>query len=262
MKTRPQYAAVLLAGWLAACALPVPKTRDVAKAGKITTKRPRLDGIRAGVTTVDELRHVLDPFATDASAAEFFWARWEEAMLPYEWQGGSGSERDWRIVNVLARFDSAGLTADYRVCTERKLVECLVSFAGRVTPPTFADPPVEFNARRLAKGWGTDRFDGTMSLGSSEVSFRGHAGNALRQSAPFRFQVPWADIARVQVRYGSRAEMLWLRLSFVREFEHVDFVEFSASPAVAWSIVGAWSAAHSSTRNSPGANRRQHDRQR
>jgi hypothetical protein len=178
------------------------------------------------VTTAEELRRTLDPFVTAASTVSFFWARWEEAMLPYEWQGGSGSEREWRIVNVLARF-----------------TDCLNDFVSRVPPPPLAEASLDCGSSgRETASVSSDRLEGSILFGKDGAALRGSSHGLLRHPAPFTADLGWDRIHHLRIRYGSSSESLYVTVHFRPAVARVSFAGILLPPRDVWRLAGALAA--------------------
>lgn len=240
---KARFIALLSLGFLSACMIPIPSTRNVAMAGGVKTTRPNLDGIRAGVTSRGELEQLVGSFHADASDSVFFWARWEEAMLPFKYDSRNASDRDWRIVNVLAVSDSRGILSHYRVCSERNLAECLYFMAAHAPEPGCSVPALAFQAHRWATLWGTDRFHGSITFSERGAILWGDQGNTFRPHTPINFEVGWRQIDRIRVRFGSSANSLRLTIHFKPVVSGVDYVSILASPCATWRLIRTYRSA-------------------
>src|SRR5690242_18829969 len=210
-RTAPLLVATTMFLSAAAGCIVIPHPRDVAVAGGRQTKKPRLAFLKVGSTTRDDVLRIIGPFDSDASDGPFLWARWQQVKVQVEWfaasYGGAagGSDRVWKIVNLLALFDEQGQLTTLRVCSEGDLMECLCRV--RVQMP----PGVPTPQALLVAANHESRFhhaQGRVIVEDGRLAFE------ERKDARHNFSVPLSEMLAPTLHHGSSAEFLHLRLHF------------------------------------------------
>jgi hypothetical protein len=234
----PLFGEVLLALLLAGC-IAIPHPRNVAMARGIETKKPKLEFLKTGATTRADMSRALGFFDTDASSGPLFWARWQQVKVQVEWAAGgyggagAGSERIWKIINVLATFDDNDVLTNYRICSERELMNCLEKFVhNQPFPAEFLNSlvvPASHEAR-LHNGEGRAIIEG------GEVTFE------ESKTPRHNFRRPLTEIAEVTLHLGSSPELLRLRVHF-RAAASPHAIAVTASPREAMQLFAMFQAA-------------------
>ena len=244
----PRIAAPLLALWtalLTGC-VGIPHKRNVAGGQGVQTAKPRLSSVQEHVTTRAELEKLIGHFRTDASYGRFLWARWEQVKVQIAtlsiW--GPGSDRFWKIVNLLAIFDENDRVAEYRVCSEWDLIECLRGMAESVPepPPNALDPlPLETTMSRSTRR----EAYGRVLIADGRVYVEELEGG--------RFSLPVTAVSGVTLHTFSTPEELQLKLHFTKLTAPRETATMTASPAQAARLIWLLRPVNASTRQPEGA---------
>ncbi len=215
------------------CLVIIPHPRNVAIARGGETKKPKLDSIKTGQATREDVTNLLGHFDTDASRGRFFWARWQQVKVQVEWfvagcGGGycgaqGGSERSWKILNVLALFDEENSVRYYKICKEPNVISGLKDIVSQIDPaPDVASDLVlpASHAHPFFSKYG----HGRVIIENGSLSFEDQKG------PEHNFGVPLSTVERLDVAHGSSPEILRLRLNLKRD-ESPSKLTVAASPA-------------------------------
>jgi hypothetical protein len=203
--------------------------RDLAVAGGIVAKKPRLADFRQGATSRAELEEAVGQFKTKASYDRFFWARWQERDDPE-------SDRYWKIMNLVAVFDDQDRAARYRLCSERELPEYLHALAQSLPPPPGAEQALALsttpNLRRWQprSRWKNNEFEGRLTVENSQFVLRNVLGDIDRAPATAVDQVAAHDT------YSSPETLQW-KLHFSDNVKQRQTAPISLSPEQASRLV-------------------------
>jgi len=217
--------AVLVGSLSVSGCLVIPHPRNIATAGGIERKKPKLEFLKDGVTTKTDVLRELGDFDTNASKAHFVWARWQQVKVQAEWffAGGytaaGGSSRAWTIKNVLAGFDDNDILAGHRICSEGDLIACIdamIDYANPAEPSAALRLP---SSRRRRSP-----HDGSAIFKEGNVAFEHF------QKPKQTFVLPLSAIDRLTVAYGASPELLLLSLHFKAGTKPVDTLNLEASP--------------------------------
>jgi len=220
----------------------VPRSTHVACCPKSIP--PKLEGIKVGITRLEELQRALAPFTTDASQGRFFWARWYKRALPFRWLGTNGDDPEegdigeWKLVNVVAISDLRGVLQRYRVCSENALINCLREMAANLPEPPAPDSPrLMFRASREALTvWGKDRFHGELIFEAGRARLEGIEGSVFVTGPPLNKDFALSEIAEVRVRHGADQSSVALTI-YLKSDVGLDYVQFGASPGEMWQLI-------------------------
>jgi hypothetical protein len=211
----------------------IPHPRNVAIAQGYETKKPKLDSIKTGQTTREDMTTLLGPFDTDASRGRFFWARWQQVKVQVEWFVGGcaqtgcgaagGSERVWKIRNVLALFDEDGSVGYYSVCKETNVISSLKNIVSRLDPAPDVASDLVLPARHphpLFSKYG----HGRVIIENGTLSFED------QKEPEHNFGLSLSAVERLDAAHGSSPQILRLKLNLKRDKSPREFV-VEASPA-------------------------------
>jgi hypothetical protein len=202
----------------------VAHNKDLAVGQGVQALKPRLPSVREHVTTRSEFQKLVGHFQTDASYGRFFWARWQQVKLQIDSVGisGLGSDRFWKIVNVLAIFDEDDRVAEYQVCSERDLIECLRRMVEVIPePPANVWEPLVLDTTTWRST--TSEAYGRVVIADARVYVEELEGK--------RFSVPVAAMAGVSLHQYSGPEDLELKLHFRQPAGAMGTGAIAATPA-------------------------------
>lgn len=131
--------------------------------------RPNTVFVRDGRTTLNEVLDVLRPFETDASTADFFWARW----LPF--RSPPVREAAASVQNFIVEFDWNGIAVHSALYSDAKALPVLWREAGQFPDlqDAFAVPAWYWEAVRYLKG---SPHRGTLQVRREDLRFEPDRG--------------------------------------------------------------------------------------
>lgn len=212
----------------------IPHPRNIAIGRGFETKKPKLESIKTGQTTREDVTNLLGQFDTDASQGRFVWARWQQVKVQVEWfmAGASpnagmgaagGSERVWKILNVIALFDESGSVRYYRLCKETNVISNLKEIVSQIDPAPDVSSDLVLPA--------SHHHPPLNSHGRGRVIFENGALSFEEPKTPeHNFGLPLSAIERLNVAFGSSPEILRLRLNLRQDKSSREFI-LEASPA-------------------------------
>lgn len=200
--------------------------KDVATGHGVETVKPRLASVQEHVTTRKELQELVGRFQTNASYGRFFWARWQQVKVQVEsvsiW--GLGTDRFWKIVNVLAIFDGSDRIAEYRVCSEGNLIACLRDMIENAhEPPPNASEPLQLKTT-LSRSTPREAY-GRLLIADGRVY--------VEELDGARFSLPVTAVTGVTLHQYSSPETLEVRLHFNKATAPTETGTLTISPAEA-----------------------------
>lgn len=212
----------------------IPHPRNIAMAKGKETRKPNLAAFNANATTRKALTDLVGRFDTDASAGPFFWARWQQVKVQVEWAaaspgaGSGGSERVWKIINVLAIFDENGGATERRICSERELIGCISAMV-RKRPEAFAPPesllvPAEHQRYRRFR-------EGRAIVEKGKLSFEGRANR--------NFTTSLKSVTGLTLHTGSSPEFLRVKVHVSGTSKPAGDLMLTLSPREACQLIGA-----------------------
>jgi hypothetical protein len=221
--------------------IPIPVSRNIARAPGVEQTVPKLDGVKIGVTTRKELEGLVGPFLTVASDKRFLWARWEQVSFPVGcWRGKA--DRDWERMNVLAVADERGVLKQYRRCPEKVLLDCLAQMSGAWVP-TPAEPEVMVSHSGFWASSPSTSMNLAVDAGGLHIQERD--GSRKRSAPPKRYEVAPTDIKKLEIKNSGYPQAVDVRFEFRSGVLPVrDFTTYAASPSFVWNLVGYLHAAN------------------
>lgn len=230
-----------LAVMISSCIM-IPHPRDVASARGQLTKKPRLARLQPGLTTREDLLRMVGPFDSGALDTPLFWARWQQVKVQVEWFAASytnaagGSERVWKIVNLLARFDADNRLSAFQICSENELIQCLRRFRDQAAPGPLPTPSLVLPAEHNKP---FHHAQGRAILEEGRLAFE------EEKDTRHSFSVPLSELQELTLHHGSSPEFLRLKLHFRKTAAPLRDLPVVASPREAWYLVGVLQVAAS-----------------
>lgn len=179
--------------------------------------RPNTVFVRNGQTSRSEVVERLKAFDTEASTADFFWARWEQFRLPKVRNTRPAAQ------NFFVEFGSDGIATSWGLYSDAEVLDKL----WRAAIPSENINVVHFikawywNSAGYLKGRPTQ---GAVTIEKGQVWFE-DSGNAGRG-----FRIPLALLTRITSEDESSDEALHLSLRFADAAKPVRRIKIEASP--------------------------------
>jgi hypothetical protein len=213
----------------------IPHPRNIAIARGLQTPKPKLNMIKPGQTTREDMMNLLGHFNTDASQGRFFWARWQQVKVQVDWfaagcapsggcGAGGGSERMWKIQNVLALFDEENSVRYYKLCKESNVISNLQDIVSQIDPPPDVDKDLVLWASHHHNLLFNSRGQGRVIIENGTISFE------EPKKPGHNLGLPLSAVERLEVALGSSPEILRLRLK-LRQGKNSRNFRLEASPA-------------------------------